>query len=191
VRPGAVGAPVGAAGEASVTRKDSGFLPPYPQAQQGQGQEPACHSRHAGLVEQRGGLAVALLGASRVRCGRRGSHGPVPAGEHGDGWSFVEFSQLVKGGGLRVGAGEVTAAAERLQPDEPSEDLEVDQPLLAGEGHDLRADRVAPRGEPGPGEGLHPGSVEGEGEQRGIAEAAGDRPRLGCRLAGAETRIAA
>jgi hypothetical protein len=104
------------------------------------------------MVKQRAGLAVALLGRRGVRGGRRGSHGQVPPGKHGDEWSFVHLAELVKCGGLRVGAGEIAEPAERLQPDEPAEDLKVDQAVPAGQCHDFSADSVAPRGQPRPRE---------------------------------------
>jgi hypothetical protein len=143
------------------------------------------------MVKQRGGLPVALLGACGVRRGRRGSHGGVPPGKHGDEGSLLSLAEPVKGGGLVVGAAEVAASAKRLQPDQPSEYLEVDQSVPGGEGHDFYADRVAPGGEPRPRERLHPGAVEGEGEQRRVTEAARDRLRLGRRLAGTGAGIAA
>jgi hypothetical protein len=104
------------------------------------------------MVKRRGGLPVALLGTCGVRGGRRSPHGGVPPGKHGDEGSFLNLAEPVKGGGLVVGAAEVAESAKRLQSDQASEYLKVDQSVPGGEGHDFSADRVAPGGEPRPRE---------------------------------------
>ena len=112
------------------------------------GRLPACR-----MVEQRGGLPVALLGASGVRRGRRGSHGQVPPGKHARrGVVRAPRPSRSRAAACASAPAEVTEPAERLQPDQPPEYLEVDQAVPRGERHDLSADLVAPRGEPRPRE---------------------------------------
>jgi hypothetical protein len=73
-----------------------------------------------------------------------------------------------------VGAGQVAQRAAGLQADEAAEDLGVGEPGPDSEVDQLGADRVTPGGEAAALVGLYDHPVEGERQQRGIADPPGE-----------------
>jgi hypothetical protein len=77
-----------------------------------------------------------------------------------------------------VGTREITETAQRLHTDQPAQQLVGLQSVHGRDLDQLGTDRVPLCGEPRAMKGLHEQAVQGEGEQRGVARAAGSRHGL-------------
>ena len=198
--PGPVRAPVRARVDVPA-RLAAERSPPQPQAQQRERQQAALQAGHAGAVQPRGGGPVGGLRLGPVLSGRGEPQRPVPLGEDAHQRQFVALGQPVRGGRVPVGGREVGERGAGLEADEVAEHLVGHQAVPGGQGDQLGADLVPARGQPGAVEGLHEHAVEGERQQRGIVQPAGDllglaaRPRAraasGCRATPARSWPAA
>ncbi len=143
----------------------------------GQGREPFRHTGHAGGREEGGGGAGGVLDDAGGLVRQRGPDGGVPAGEDGDERRLAATPEVVGRRGGAVGGGDVAERAAGLQPDEVTEDLVRREPVTRGDGDQLGAEGLPPRGRADVVERVEGGGTEGVDQQAGVAELT--RQRLG------------